>query len=86
MALLQSEPNLISNYQVKCDEAKPVCNRCTSTGHTCDGYAPNYALKRMSSQPGVGLGTILRGRSFSRSSMTKGRHEPFNTIWKEVPF
>ncbi|KAM5350105.1 hypothetical protein ACJ41O_006610 [Fusarium nematophilum] len=26
--------------KVKCDEAKPACNRCTSTGRNCDGYAP----------------------------------------------
>ncbi|RYP78766.1 hypothetical protein DL771_000433 [Monosporascus sp. 5C6A] len=25
--------------QVKCDEGKPHCNRCTSTGRKCDGYA-----------------------------------------------
>ncbi|KAI1100240.1 hypothetical protein F4804DRAFT_319589 [Jackrogersella minutella] len=24
--------------KVKCDEAKPHCNRCTNTGRTCDGY------------------------------------------------
>ncbi|ENH71192.1 Transcriptional regulatory protein moc3 [Fusarium oxysporum f. sp. cubense race 1] len=24
--------------RVKCDEGKPVCVRCTSTGRTCDGY------------------------------------------------
>lgn len=24
---------------MKCDEAKPSCHRCTSTGRTCDGYA-----------------------------------------------
>lgn len=26
--------------QVKCDEEKPACRRCTSTGRKCDGYAP----------------------------------------------
>ncbi|KAI3543596.1 hypothetical protein CSPX01_06252 [Colletotrichum filicis] len=26
--------------KVKCDEAKPICNRCTSTGRRCDGYRP----------------------------------------------
>lgn len=26
--------------RVKCDEAKPACLRCTSTGRKCDGYAP----------------------------------------------
>ncbi|KAJ4982528.1 C6 zinc finger domain protein [Stagonosporopsis vannaccii] len=25
--------------RVKCDEAKPDCSRCTSTGRKCDGYA-----------------------------------------------
>ncbi|KAH8433326.1 Zn(II)2Cys6 transcription factor [Aspergillus melleus] len=24
--------------RVKCDEARPVCNRCSSTGRKCDGY------------------------------------------------
>lgn len=24
--------------KVKCDETKPVCNRCKTTGRTCDGY------------------------------------------------
>lgn len=26
--------------KVKCDEAKPTCDRCANTGRTCDGYAP----------------------------------------------
>lgn len=26
--------------RVKCDEAKPYCERCTSTGRKCDGYKP----------------------------------------------
>ncbi|EXA31701.1 hypothetical protein FOVG_17022 [Fusarium oxysporum f. sp. pisi HDV247] len=33
--------------RVKCDEGKPVCVRCTSTGRTCDGYtlppSPSYS-------------------------------------------
>ncbi|GFF25648.1 hypothetical protein IFM61606_09509 [Aspergillus udagawae] len=27
--------------RVKCDEGKPACYRCTSTGRKCDGYAPH---------------------------------------------
>jgi hypothetical protein len=27
---------------VKCDEEKPHCKRCTSTGRTCDGYDVNF--------------------------------------------
>ncbi|KAF4951282.1 hypothetical protein FGADI_7595 [Fusarium gaditjirri] len=26
--------------RVKCDQGKPVCVRCTSTGRSCDGYTP----------------------------------------------
>ncbi|KAF5008251.1 hypothetical protein FDECE_5449 [Fusarium decemcellulare] len=26
--------------KVKCDEAKPKCNRCVTTGRKCDGYLP----------------------------------------------
>lgn len=27
--------------RVKCDESKPACQRCTSTGRKCDGYVSN---------------------------------------------
>ncbi|KAI0601009.1 hypothetical protein F4775DRAFT_476225 [Biscogniauxia sp. FL1348] len=27
--------------KVKCDEGKPSCHRCVSTGRKCDGYAPS---------------------------------------------
>ena len=30
--------------RIKCDETKPVCFKCTSTGRKCDGYAPPRAL------------------------------------------
>ena len=36
--------------RVKCDEAKPNCRRCTSTGRKCDGYQnPDQAQSRSSS-------------------------------------
>ncbi|CAG8971586.1 hypothetical protein HYALB_00009235 [Hymenoscyphus albidus] len=46
--------------RIKCDEAKPSCKRCTSTGRTCDGYQeiptsftksgnPNTLAQRISS-------------------------------------
>jgi hypothetical protein len=28
------------NTQIKCDELKPACLKCTSTGRKCDGYVP----------------------------------------------
>ncbi|KAG9254222.1 uncharacterized protein F5Z01DRAFT_121890 [Emericellopsis atlantica] len=32
--------------RIRCDEARPTCNKCTSTGRKCDGYAtsPSYPL------------------------------------------
>ncbi|KAJ3538714.1 hypothetical protein NM208_g5788 [Fusarium decemcellulare] len=30
----------VAARKVKCDEAKPCCRRCVSTGRKCDGYAP----------------------------------------------
>lgn len=35
--------------RVKCDETKPLCTRCTSTGRKCEGYAaatPRKPVKR----------------------------------------
>ncbi|KFA68919.1 hypothetical protein S40285_05417 [Stachybotrys chlorohalonatus IBT 40285] len=34
-ALLADRPRI---RKVKCDEARPACHRCTSTGRICDGY------------------------------------------------
>ncbi|TVY51006.1 Beauvericin cluster-specific repressor BEA4 [Lachnellula cervina] len=31
--------------RVKCDETKPCCDKCVSTGRTCDGYQPPKELK-----------------------------------------
>ncbi|TVY82505.1 Beauvericin cluster-specific repressor BEA4 [Lachnellula suecica] len=30
--------------RVKCDEAKPACRRCASTGRKCDGYAQDVTI------------------------------------------
>src|ERR1700760_688238 len=35
---------LLRIRRVKCDEEKPACRRCTSTGRTCDGYASASVL------------------------------------------
>ncbi|KAF2758313.1 hypothetical protein EJ05DRAFT_499840 [Pseudovirgaria hyperparasitica] len=35
--------------RIKCDEAKPFCRRCVSTGRQCDGYEVQDALTRKSS-------------------------------------
>ncbi|EUC40205.1 hypothetical protein COCMIDRAFT_109418 [Bipolaris oryzae ATCC 44560] len=38
--------------RIKCDEQKPHCTRCTSTGRTCDGYDSNFrSPKPITSSP-----------------------------------
>lgn len=36
---------------MKCDEAKPDCLRCTSTGRKCDGYLPTSLTKNQRKSP-----------------------------------
>ncbi|KAL3439771.1 hypothetical protein BJX65DRAFT_71810 [Aspergillus insuetus] len=59
--------------RVKCDESKPHCSRCTSTGRKCDGYAltspPRYGgLVRWSppliATPSSGRGDAQETRAF----------------------
>ena len=38
--------------KVKCDEEKPRCRRCTSTGRKCDGYAPELPAGVLLPRPG----------------------------------
>lgn len=37
--------------RVKCDERKPVCDRCASAGYECDGYWYNTLARRRPSNP-----------------------------------
>ena len=37
--------------KLKCDEKKPHCHRCTSTGRKCEGYAPELPLGLRLSRP-----------------------------------
>ncbi|KAH9232432.1 hypothetical protein K456DRAFT_1838981 [Colletotrichum gloeosporioides 23] len=46
--------------KIKCDEEKPSCHRCTSTGRTCDGYESPFRLvltHHASHSAGAKLGT-----------------------------
>ncbi|KXX77993.1 Transcriptional regulatory protein moc3 [Madurella mycetomatis] len=36
----QNGPSMPRTRKVKCDEAKPHCQRCTKSGRKCDGYRP----------------------------------------------
>ncbi|KAK5000289.1 hypothetical protein LTR66_000821 [Elasticomyces elasticus] len=37
--------------RIKCDEGKPACNKCLSTGRTCDGYIGGSVSRKTSKTP-----------------------------------
>ena len=51
--------------RVKCDETKPACQRCTSTGRTCDGYDSEATASR---RPNNQLALPSRGLPVANSS------------------
>jgi hypothetical protein len=52
---------------VKCDEEKPSCQRCTSTGRKCDGYAPLGSIPSCSTSPNASLNPSNIGRTLALS-------------------
>ncbi|KAM0425570.1 hypothetical protein ACHAPT_009101 [Fusarium lateritium] len=50
--------------KVKCDETKPKCNRCLSTGRQCDGYLPQKQDKKQRLGPSSQLLLANPGRTF----------------------
>ncbi|KAH7166428.1 hypothetical protein EDB81DRAFT_755064 [Dactylonectria macrodidyma] len=56
--------------KVRCDEGKPDCSRCVSTGRKCDGYAPSVDLPIKDSnvrqyQPGADSKLVLPRKSLA---------------------
>ncbi|KAI5926643.1 hypothetical protein F4810DRAFT_479813 [Camillea tinctor] len=55
--------------RVKCDEQKPACVRCTSTGRVCDGYAgaplprKKHIIRHENQQPDAQAGSGLVSRT-----------------------
>lgn len=46
--------------RIKCDEAKPSCKRCTSTGRKCDGYGEVKTVSLVESPPAtINAGLVL---------------------------
>lgn len=63
--------------RIKCDETKPVCVKCTSTGRSCDGYAldkrfRNYTPKQ-SSEPAATTQAVTNERAKRTETMTGER-------------
>jgi hypothetical protein len=52
---IQHMTGLVANgsriRRVKCDETKPACNRCTSTGRKCEGYSVSAPSRGNSRSP-----------------------------------
>lgn len=44
---------LTSVRRVRCDEAKPYCERCVSTGRRCDGYTVAARVEPLNSPPSL---------------------------------
>ncbi|PGH02774.1 hypothetical protein AJ79_07539 [Helicocarpus griseus UAMH5409] len=49
--------------RIKCDEARPSCVKCTSTGRKCDGYAPQPLSKK---ELAIALGKQSQQTPFSK--------------------
>lgn len=71
---MYSGPDLSRIRRVKCDEAKPACGRCTSTGRKCDGYIKDILSSNSLTSQGLALvqrlstsvsGSAPEKRSFS---------------------
>lgn len=50
--------------RVKCDEERPTCRRCTSTGRTCDGYAQSASAAPSLGLPVCGLAKASEARHY----------------------
>ena len=78
--------------KVKCDEVKPYCYRCTSTGRHCDGYAeikpPQWmssALARTTPNPSNFNGGLARHLEYYHYVAGPGLSEQFaEKFWTKV--
>ena len=59
---------------MKCDEAKPACRRCTTTGRKCDGYIKDSSGPNSATSPGLvlvqALSTAIPGSTEERRSFS----------------
>ncbi|EMD01179.1 hypothetical protein BAUCODRAFT_45255, partial [Baudoinia panamericana UAMH 10762] len=73
--------------RVKCDEQRPSCNRCSSTGRKCDGYPSPFIAAEpepLSTALSTSIGSSLELRSFAffREKTGPGLSGYFNdSVW-----
>ncbi|KEQ96519.1 hypothetical protein AUEXF2481DRAFT_642171 [Aureobasidium subglaciale EXF-2481] len=65
--------------RVKCDETRPDCNSCTSTGRTCDGYKDDPSRKR-----GSALQRPLLPAPTSPFALTAVSRQPSTIIFRRT--
>ncbi|KAG4029820.1 hypothetical protein MFRU_014g01190 [Monilinia fructicola] len=59
--------------RVKCDEARPSCQRCTSTGRKCDGYERESSDSQMSSSSDSETSSVILRAPPSSIRLTSDR-------------
>ncbi|KAJ6193747.1 hypothetical protein J3E72DRAFT_442015 [Bipolaris maydis] len=62
--------------RVKCDEDKPYCTRCTSTGRTCDGYDSNFRSPKTSASSTPEAQNLLSSFCSGSTLRTLRSHSP----------
>jgi hypothetical protein len=71
--------------KVKCDETYPLCNRCFSTGRTCDGYGVwgggGSPHGRHPKQPGTRFGVLSPWKPASALVSAAGQDEKLRFEW-----
>jgi hypothetical protein len=59
---------------VKCDETKPECERCTSTGRKCDGYLTHLPKKTdLDSEPDLYERVVCRSINWEQGDFAERR-------------
>ncbi|KAF7562292.1 hypothetical protein G7046_g1843 [Stylonectria norvegica] len=59
------EGETVAIRRVKCDENKPSCQKCVSTGRTCDGYNSSFKILTTRSPHNTRAGGFKSGAVFS---------------------
>ncbi|KUJ10876.1 uncharacterized protein LY89DRAFT_787223 [Mollisia scopiformis] len=70
--------------RIKCDEAKPACLKCTSTGRKCDGYVVSTNDRTSKSPSPPRSSTPVVNNTVSRTSLPRMTFVPFQASKSEL--
>ena len=69
--------------RVKCDEAKPECNRCEKFGALCEGYETIvYRVSQISPAALVPKRVLLKASPFQQADTTPLRYQPLEPLFQ----